>query len=185
MEQYTISNTKDFRKVFPELSPTDKFKRAIDQVFAHGFTFDLKLSTEPTMGFTGKKGKRFKALLSANGTDKARFLKSFKIYDASLPLNSDNCFDYDESKPVGYSVHTDDNNNQIKVNTYKCRYCDIQKTSWVEIAKLIGLMIGDELVEVEKCSKCNGTGFLPEFAYYADGVCFECMGIGKWFKVKK
>lgn len=29
-----------------------------------------------------------------------------------------------------------------------------------------------------KCHKCEGTGFLPEFAWYADGVCFDCMGCG-------
>lgn len=28
------------------------------------------------------------------------------------------------------------------------------------------------------CSKCNGTGFIPQFAHYANGVCFECGGSG-------
>ncbi len=28
------------------------------------------------------------------------------------------------------------------------------------------------------CSKCNGTGYLPEFNYYLDGVCFGCNGAG-------
>ena len=28
------------------------------------------------------------------------------------------------------------------------------------------------------CSKCNGTGFLPCFAHYAEGVCFDCGGTG-------
>ena len=29
-----------------------------------------------------------------------------------------------------------------------------------------------------KCSKCNGTGYLPQFSYYAEGVCFDCLGAG-------
>jgi len=29
-----------------------------------------------------------------------------------------------------------------------------------------------------KCGKCSGTGFLAVFAYYAEGVCFDCMGSG-------
>ncbi len=28
------------------------------------------------------------------------------------------------------------------------------------------------------CGKCNGSGFIPQFAYYANGVCFDCMGLG-------
>ena len=28
------------------------------------------------------------------------------------------------------------------------------------------------------CSKCNGTGFIPQFAHYANGVCFDCGGTG-------
>jgi hypothetical protein len=29
-----------------------------------------------------------------------------------------------------------------------------------------------------KCAKCNGTGYLPQFAWYAQGVCFDCLGSG-------
>lgn len=28
------------------------------------------------------------------------------------------------------------------------------------------------------CSKCNGAGFIPQFAHYANGVCFDCGGTG-------
>lgn len=28
------------------------------------------------------------------------------------------------------------------------------------------------------CVKCNGRGIIPEFMYYADGVCFDCGGTG-------
>jgi len=55
------------------------------------------------------------------------------------------------------------------------------------ILKLLAAFLKDQRVkdsiysEVETpcpCGKCSGTGFLPEFAYYADGVCFDCMGCG-------
>jgi len=29
-----------------------------------------------------------------------------------------------------------------------------------------------------KCDKCDGAGILPAFMYYADGVCFDCLGVG-------
>ncbi|SHF48877.1 hypothetical protein [Dysgonomonas macrotermitis] len=28
------------------------------------------------------------------------------------------------------------------------------------------------------CTKCNGTGIIPQFMHYAQGVCFECGGSG-------
>lgn len=28
------------------------------------------------------------------------------------------------------------------------------------------------------CTKCHGTGFIPAFAHYAEGVCFDCGGTG-------
>ncbi len=55
------------------------------------------------------------------------------------------------------------------------------------ILKLLAAFLKDQRVkdsiysEVEtpcKCHKCEGTGFLSQFAYYADGVCFDCMGCG-------
>ena len=29
-----------------------------------------------------------------------------------------------------------------------------------------------------KCGKCNGTGYLEMFNYYAEGACFDCKGSG-------
>lgn len=28
------------------------------------------------------------------------------------------------------------------------------------------------------CSRCGGSGYLPEFNYYMGGICFSCMGSG-------
>jgi hypothetical protein len=28
------------------------------------------------------------------------------------------------------------------------------------------------------CNKCNGTGNIPAFAHYANGICFDCGGVG-------
>ena len=28
------------------------------------------------------------------------------------------------------------------------------------------------------CSKCDGQGIIPAFSYYANGVCFDCGGVG-------
>lgn len=31
------------------------------------------------------------------------------------------------------------------------------------------------------CSKCKGSGVIPYFMYYANGICFDCGGIGSDF----
>lgn len=28
------------------------------------------------------------------------------------------------------------------------------------------------------CNKCNGAGIIPQFMYYANGICFDCGGVG-------
>jgi hypothetical protein len=61
----------------------------------------------------------------------------------------------------------------------------VNDTNWSELCVNAGKLISEELVEVECCGKCNGTGYIPGFAHVAEGVCFDCMGLGKWFIVKK
>jgi|SRR5690554_3488414 len=40
---------------------------------------------------------------------------------------------------------------------------------------------GDELYEAQTCYKCNGAGYLKEYNYYCNGVCFSCNGEGVVF----
>lgn len=56
-----------------------------------------------------------------------------------------------------------------------------------EILKMLALFLRNDKVrekiysETEvphTCPKCDGKGVLPEFEYYANGVCFDCLGLG-------
>ncbi len=29
------------------------------------------------------------------------------------------------------------------------------------------------------CERCNGVGYIPQFSYYCDGICFDCYGTGR------
>ncbi len=75
------------------------------------------------------------------------------------------------------------NNSYLDINAILCR-----------VARLISLKKeGTDFMKAEifaahgecSCSKCNGTGFLPCFAHYAEGVCFDCGGTGINRKVLK
>lgn len=36
----------------------------------------------------------------------------------------------------------------------------------------------EHVCDAEVCSKCGGSGYLPQYSYYEGGVCFECNGEG-------
>lgn len=69
------------------------------------------------------------------------------------------------------------------VNNYYLEITDIQ----LRVAKLISIIKGTgDFLKPEfmaakgscSCGKCNGAGIIPAFAYYANGVCFDCGGSG-------
>ena len=61
-----------------------------------------------------------------------------------------------------------------------------EKLYYINENELDNLIIRDnKLYYKEKCYKCNGTGHISYFDYYADGVCFECNGTGhKYIHIK-
>jgi 5-methylcytosine-specific restriction endonuclease McrA len=58
--------------------------------------------------------------------------------------------------------------------TTLCNHChtDFHKNNKVPVFN------EDELVELEYevCSKCNGTGYIPQYNHVQGGVCFQCKG---------
>jgi hypothetical protein len=44
---------------------------------------------------------------------------------------------------------------------------------------------GQQLYNLTPCSRCEGTGVLPEYHYYQDGICFQCGGarFNEWIDV--
>jgi len=52
--------------------------------------------------------------------------------------------------------------------------------SLVRFFKIEGVreQISSSSSEYRSCSKCNGSGHLPSFDWYAEGLCFECQGTG-------
>lgn len=40
-------------------------------------------------------------------------------------------------------------------------------------------------LEYEPCSKCHGTGYIPEYRHVQEGLCFQCMGNRYLFNIIK
>lgn len=47
-----------------------------------------------------------------------------------------------------------------------------------EIIKIYHNASLDTFKESQKCFKCSGSGYLPQYDYYLNGVCFNCWGAG-------
>lgn len=68
-------------------------------------------------------------------------------------------------------------------NNYKLDLSEIL----LRVAQLISIIRGNgDFLQSEifskygkcSCNKCNGVGIIPAFSYYANGICFDCCGIG-------
>ncbi|MCQ2342172.1 MAG: hypothetical protein MJZ75_01575 [Paludibacteraceae bacterium] len=67
------------------------------------------------------------------------------------------------------AFHQNGNEIPIFVNVDKKHYLDDFTQIKTE---------NDANLRIYKCRKCQGDGFIPEYMYVEDGVCFQCHGIG-------
>lgn len=177
----TVKSSKDLRAIFPELSTIDRFTHRIDEVFKLGYSFEVEVKAALKC-FTANNGKKYKAIIAYNGHGYP--LKRTYIKNGPVTLKQYN------SCPEIYVKIDKTPCGSLKIGndtavTYMAVYEDTEDVTWATLGKYIGLLIKDEMVDVCTCEKCGGNGFLPQFAYYADGVCFDCLGIGKWLKTKQ
>jgi hypothetical protein len=57
--------------------------------------------------------------------------------------------------------------------------------TWPYLLKRIGKLLKEDPVLNHVCYKCGGTGIIPEFSHVDGGICFECLGVGRWIKYNK
>ncbi len=58
-----------------------------------------------------------------------------------------------------------------------CSNCHYQTQQEEEISIYADKSMTTKLC-TENCTKCGGSGFLSEYDYYKNGICFDCQGIG-------
>lgn len=171
-----VKSTEEIKSIFPELPVRDKFRSSIETLFQNGYTFDIHTSDVPSSVFRSKDGKFYFAKLRY--AEKSLLLKRVKTVNTSVTKE-----EYAKNPEMFMSVDFDEQigtNNETPI--YSCKKIVFGTLEWSVLAKYIGHLIKDELVHDECCTKCSGTGRLPQFAHVENGLCFECMGIGKWLK---
>ena len=59
-----------------------------------------------------------------------------------------------------------------------CHNCHQKIHETTEILVYTDNTLTNRESNIVKCSKCNGSGFINEYHYYLDGICFKCNGRG-------
>lgn len=181
----TVKSTNDIKKIFPELTSNNKFKKKVDEVFKAGYSFEVTTVDDPWKFFILQSGKKYKACISFK--EKKTWFKRAKVTEMSASLESYNAHP-EIYRNIDMARITATFLNQETgewTPHYACDYQTIDSTTWVQMCSIIGKLIKDELIHYEHCPKCGGSGIIPYFMHVAEGVCFHCMGIGKWFVVTK
>ncbi|KFF11162.1 hypothetical protein [Flavobacterium hydatis] len=56
-----------------------------------------------------------------------------------------------------------------------CKNCHQKIHDTENIPVYLNDLMQTEL-SLKKCNRCNGSGYIPQYHYYMDGICFECNG---------
>lgn len=189
MAQFTqITTTNDIRAIFPDLPRTDKFKRTID-VFLRIVKKPLYIAKADDWRSFEINGKMYKTKIS-NGKQSI-YLQRTKLISSSVTEKQM------QANPNQYKGVKDKPSGRIKMGSNDCQKifsCKIESTdpiSWAGIANALGKLLKEEVeglgdvLYVSQCRKCDGVGKLPHYAHIAEGLCFQCMGIGKWLSIDK
>lgn len=171
---HEICSTDNFRGIFPELARTNRFKRKIDELMAAGFQFTASKAVGPFRIFKAKSGSNFKFRLKNHSNGKAVLLGLAKNEESWVPR------EWVAENPDWRVENDNEDSKHVLV-----RRQVVRGIGWSDIASALGKIIEEDLVEWHDCSKCHGEGKIPGFAHIANGVCFDCMGIGRWIVVKE
>ena len=149
-------------------------KRKIDELMAAGFQFTLFKAEGPFRIFKAKDGSNWKFKLKNHLNGKTVLFGRVKNEESHVPR------EWLADNPGWKVLGENDGSKHVLVLRQ-----NIRQVNWSGVASALGRIIEEDLVEWHDCSKCHGEGKIPGFAHIANGVCFDCMGIGRWIVVKE
>lgn len=186
MTKTLITSTKQLAAIFSYLPRTNKFKRCIDK-WLNGLKPELYIeSAEPFHSYKSKTGKSFRFKLSnARGEGRliCRTYTANEILDESAIAQDPTSYRNIQPSDCKSGRYINGKDEKDGIDWKPCVSADRQRvdsTSWGQLALNLGKLLAQEAtVFTQDCGKCGGSGFIPAFAHVYEGVCFECMGLGK------
>jgi len=177
-----VKSIEDVNSIVPLLEEKPKFRKTLKSFIDMGNEFSIEVAPDFSH-FTSASNKKYKYRITTNS--KAMYLSNVKYYSSNQSESTLNL-----SFPF-MNVKLSDNQdyvgsitiNGVKekcVNTFTEKF---QEIGWGEICRCVGILFKELIVDTECCSKCGGEGKIRAFMHIAEGTCFQCMGIGKWFVV--
>jgi len=153
---FLVVNTRSFLNRIYGLKETDKDFNAYNIKFFKKINPSRNLEEKACAGlyFTTQNINSFKPFVD------------FNVHHKFYVLNR-NAWEYEDDDLITLCP---DCHKKVHIETKILLYDSYPRNSNSSHAKV--------LKEAVICSKCNGSGYLPEFNYYLDGVCFDCWGHG-------
>lgn len=175
-----VKSIEDVNSIIPLLEEKSKFRKTLKSFIDMGNEFSIEVAPDFTH-FISKNNKKYKYRITANG--KAMYLSNVQYYSSNQSESILNLrFPFINVK----LSNNQENCGEIIINGVKEKCVNtftekFQEIGWGEICKCIGILFKELIVDTECCSKCGGKGKIIAFMHIAEGTCFQCMGIGKWF----
>lgn len=173
-----ITGTKDIKAIIPGIGRVDKFGKAIDVLLSQ---IDLEITLQGASHFEcfeSNSGKQWKYVFSGNGLSSYCGQVSVKraSYGHATTPSGERAVDRwpERYRKVEDSIHDDVYDHE-----------EIRPVTWGQVAKIIGSIAKSELTHMATCSKCGGSGRIDHFRHIENGLCFSCMGMGKWIELNK
>lgn len=178
-KEFLATKISDLMSAFPELSNQDIFKKTVEEALNAGFSFKVEIF-DKIRGRKSSTGKIMNCRISRNG--KGFLIKRMTITNTTVTFDEyekekDSFLErFEQGLPSGYR-------GDKELRTLK--KVNIKNTSWGELAQVFGNLIKEELTDARTCPKCGGSGKLQQYAHIENGLCFKCLGVGKWIEPKK
>jgi hypothetical protein len=177
----TINSVTELTKIFPELPKNSPVRKNIQKAFELGLTMEIKVC-EPKRVFQNSKGQKLNTRIQIG--DNVYFIKKVSVMFCSSTLE-----DYEQNKEFYLSIEDKPcgslTQNGITRETYMGKRIYIESTNWMQLATIIGKNINFDLVKTCVCGRCGGEGVIRQFGHVQNGICFECLGVGKWIEAVK
>lgn len=167
----SLVNEKEVEEItYSELLLTFEWKSFREKIISRDNSQCQKCFVKPNEIAWELKNSQPQTLYVRQSTEIEKRLLGFEnIYsDTKISLNVHHRYYIKGKKPWEY---------QIESLITLCSNCH-KKLHEIENIIVFEDETFNKIINSERCLRCSGTGYLPEYHYFKNGICFNCNGIG-------